>query len=81
MITTREHLLDWVVAALRDHQGKAKLVDVAKHIWTHHENDLRDSDDLFYTWHYDMRWAATKLRKQGKLRAADKTPRGVWALT
>jgi len=37
--------------------------------------------DLFYTWQYDMRWAATKLRRDGKLKAATRSPKGTWELT
>ena len=79
-MATRQDLPDWVVAALRDKGGKAKIVDVAKHIWRHHEDELRSSDDLFYKWQYDMRWAATKLRDGGILMPSNTVPRGVWAL-
>ncbi|MAN98240.1 hypothetical protein [uncultured Roseovarius sp.] len=61
----REDLKKWVVEALKDHGGQAALIDVAKHIWKHHEVELRASGDLFYKWQYDMRWAAMVLRKQG----------------
>jgi len=51
---------------------KASLLDVCKYIWMHHEQDLRSSERLMYTWQYDVRWAATQLRKNGKMRAAGK---------
>lgn len=35
---------------------------------------------MFYTWQYDVRWAATTLRRTGKLRAAEVLPSGVWEL-
>ena len=61
----KSELKKWVKDALRQHGGTASLLDVAKHIWTNHESDLRASGDLFYTWQYDMRWACTDLRKDG----------------
>ena len=79
-MATRQDLLDWVLEALQGQGGKATISDVAKHIWDHHEGELRESGKLFFTWQYDMRWAAKRLRDQNLLAAADSTPRGVWAL-
>ena len=79
-MATRQDLMDWVVDALRDNGGQASIVEIARHMWTHREDDLRGSGDLFFTWQYDMRWAALKLRASNTLCGADATPRGVWAL-
>lgn len=79
-MATKQDLVDWVEEALRTHGGRATLLDVARHIWGAHETDLRESGALFYTWQYDMRWAATKLRHQGVMRAADESASGVWEL-
>lgn len=76
----RSDLIDWVEAALRKSGGEATIVEIAKLIWSAQEEELRNSGDLFYTWQYDMRWAALKLRKDGKLADADSTKRGTWAL-
>ena len=76
----RADLMTWVRDALVGHGGEASIVDVSKHIWEHHKADLRASGDLFYTWQYDMRWAAKRLRDEGKVAAPEATPRGVWAL-
>ena len=76
----RSDLVDWIEAALRDNGGEATIVEVAKAIWSSHEDELRDSGDLFYTWQYDMRWAALKLRKAGRLAEAADGRRGLWAL-
>lgn len=76
----KERLEAWVVEALRSSLGSAKLVTIAKHIWKHHEAELRSSGDLLYTWQYDMRWAANVLRRKGVLRAVSISPRGVWEL-
>jgi hypothetical protein len=67
----REILKKWVLEALRSLNGQGHVKDVAKHIWSHHEGDLRDSD-LIYTWQYDMRWAATKLRHERKIKQVAK---------
>ena len=77
---TKEVLMTWVEDALRRSGGQATLLEIARIIWQIHEQELRSSGDLFYTWQYDMRWAATKLRHAGRLRAAEDCPRGVWIL-
>lgn len=79
-MATRQDLTNWVYEALAEHGGEANIVEVARHIWERHETDLRASGDLFYTWQYDMRWAAKRLRDEGKVAAPDATPKGTWAL-
>lgn len=76
----RELLLDWVEEAVRSLGGKARVIDVSKEIWSTHENEIRNAGDLFYTWQYDMRWAALRLRKNGILAPADKRTRA-WVLS
>jgi hypothetical protein len=76
----RQDLMNWIADALRDAGGGAKIAEVAKRIWSQHEKELRTSGDLFYTWQYDMRWAAKKLRDQGILVADGLSPRGTWEL-
>ena len=77
---SRDVLMDWLVEALEDRGGEAHLVQVAESVWERHEEDLRRSGALFFTWQYDLRWAALKLRKRGVLRAVDDTRKGVWGL-
>lgn len=77
-MTFKEDLKRWVLEAIDAHHGKASLINVAKHIWDEHESDLRSSGEGFYTWQYDMRWAAQALRDEGVLANADSTPRGIW---
>jgi hypothetical protein len=79
-LATKNDIKDWVLDALSKHGGSATLVQVATHIWDKHEEDLRASGDLFYTWQYDVRWAATELRKSGKMIGADLSPKGNWVL-
>jgi len=80
MSVTRNDLMPWILTALNDLGGEAKIVTIAKHIWDNHEKDLRSSGDLFFTWQYDMRWAAMKLRQVGKLAMPEDTERGRWAI-
>lgn len=75
----REILVLWVEDALVSLGGKAGVIDVAKEVWRQHRTDLTEDKDLFYTWQYDMRWAALKLRKTGVLEPADKRTRA-WVL-
>ncbi len=70
----------WLVDALKDGGGKGSIVQVCRHVWKNHEGDLRDSGDLFFTWQYDIRWAATELRKQGRMRSIHFSPAGLWEL-
>jgi hypothetical protein len=72
----KSDLEHWVLNALRDLGGEAPLVRVAEHIWSNHESELKQSGDLLYTWQYDMRWAAQRLKDRGIL---IKNPRS-WAL-
>lgn len=74
-------LLDWVLEALRSLGGQGKIAQICKHIWDNHEGDLRASGDLFYVWQYEMRWAATTLRRDGSLVPATQSPRGIWQLS
>jgi len=64
---------------LRDIGGTGKIVQIAKHIWDNHERDLRGAGDLFYTWQYDMRWAAQELQDEGKISKGGKNR--AWLLT
>ncbi|MBY6199711.1 hypothetical protein [Vibrio hangzhouensis] len=79
-MASRTDLQDWVFDALIHLGGSGSIVDVAKVLWKEHEPELRASGDMFYTWQYDMRWAATKLREQNKIKSAEESPRGVWLL-
>ncbi|EMQ2878115.1 hypothetical protein ACU6DI_002517 [Vibrio navarrensis] len=79
-MATKNDLKEWVCDAIRYHGGSARLIQVAKFIWNNHEADLRASGDLFYTWQYYMRWAATQLRKDKELKSVDESPTGVWEI-
>jgi hypothetical protein len=76
----REDLQEQILEALQELGGQGTIVEIAKIIYKNHVSDLEKSGDLFYTWQYDMRWAATFLRKEKKLKAAEKLPSGIWAI-
>jgi len=76
----REDLRKWLTEALEANNGSASIVEICKYVWEKYENELRRSGDLFYTWQYDIRWAATQLRKKGIIRAVDLSSKGIWEL-
>lgn len=80
MAKARNRITGWVVEALNDLGGSATFLNISKHVWEHHEADIRAVDDLLYEWQYELRWAAYFLRRAGALRSADESPRGVWEL-
>ena len=57
----------WGLKAASEAGGTTTLIEVAKRIWKNHELELRKSGDLFHKWQNDMGWAATELRKEGKM--------------
>lgn len=76
----RSDLPDAVVKALNELGGTGTVVDVARLIWRDHEAALKASGDIFYTWQYETRWAAQRLRDAGKLTYGRKNGRSVWQL-
>jgi len=79
-MATKSDLRDWVFNAVRSNGGKATIVEVSRDIWENHERDLRASGDLFYTWQYDMRWAAQDLRRLGKFASIPASDKRHWQL-
>lgn len=76
----RADLKQLVLDALIASGGSAKVVDIAKHIWSNNHAAINVSGDLLYTWQYDMRWAANGLRHDGLIKQVNACPRGIWAL-
>ncbi len=62
MAATKLSLKTWIVEALQEAGGALHHVRVAEHVWRHHKDELEQSGDLFFTWQYDLRWAAQTLR-------------------
>ncbi len=69
-VAEKTDLKEWVEEALRE-LGPAKVVEVSRWVWEHREAELRASGSLFYTWQYDLRWAAQALRDEGRLALSD----------
>jgi hypothetical protein len=80
-MATKVDLTRWILEALYAGGGFLHHARVAEAIWTAHEDDLRQSGDLFFTWQYDLRWAAQLLRDDGILEPVGKSRDGVWRLT
>lgn len=80
-MATKGDLSKWLIDALKANGGRASIVKVCTSVWATHENELRQSGDLFFTWQYDIRWAATELRKEGGIRPAASSPKGIWELS
>jgi hypothetical protein len=79
-VSDKKRLQAWVLEAVHGLGGSAKPLEVAQYIWMHHESELRDSGDLFFTWQYDMRWEAQKLRNSGQFRRKNGSRSGTWDL-
>lgn len=80
-MATKNDLIDWVVEALKDLNGSARIADICKHVWENHKEDLRGSGELFYIWQYDIRWAGVQLRQSGIMKPTAVSPKGIWQLT
>jgi hypothetical protein len=77
----RSALKTWVLVALRELGGEGKIVDVCKLVWRDHGDELEASGDLFYTWQYDIRWAAQYLRDNGYLVPVQRRRDAPWVLS
>ena len=79
-MSKREDLKPWVINALRAHGGSATIIEVCQYIWEHHEDELKSSGNLFYTWQYDVHWAAQTLHDNGTLRPVQGSRFRPWEL-
>lgn len=77
---TKNQLPQLLYDCLLELGGEGTIVQVCKCFWNHHEESLKKSGDLLFTWQYDIRWAATELRKAGKMVQAEGSPKGLWQL-
>ncbi|WP_077927657.1 hypothetical protein [Wohlfahrtiimonas populi] len=78
---TLEAMKPWIIEALEATDGKAWPKDVARYIWEKYRKDLENSGDVLYTWQYDLRWAAQKLRLEGIMKAVDGKRNKPWELS
>jgi hypothetical protein len=77
---TREDLQPLIIAALKANGGRARVYQVCKYVWDNHEDQIRLSGKLLYTWQYDIRWAAQLLRDAGILKPAHGDRTKPWEL-
>ncbi len=79
-LINRNSIQDLLIEALENNSGSANIVTIRKYVWKFYEMDLRKSGNFFYTWQYDIRWAATQLRDSGRIKTPDQSPKGIWEL-
>lgn len=79
-MANREDLRNWLIESLKANRGSASIVEVCEYVWDNYKNELKKSGNLFFTWQYDIRWAATQLRKKGIIRGVNLSPKGIWEL-
>jgi hypothetical protein len=79
-MTDRSILRGFLTEALDALGGSGTPLEVCKQVWIDHEGELRDSGNLFYTWQYDIRWAAQQLRIDGTLEPVGNGRRAPWRL-
>jgi hypothetical protein len=79
-MATKHDLRNWVYEAVSAYGGAATIAQVCKHVWTNHKSELEQSGDLFYTWGYDIRWAAQALRDAKLFKEKSLCKRGVWEI-
>lgn len=60
-------LRSWIVEALAVSGAATPALEVARHVWTHHESDLRAAGDLLLTWQVDLRRVAATMEQVGAL--------------
>ncbi len=77
----KQSLRNLIIEALQANNGSATIVPICKYVWDNYESQLKESGALFYTWQYDIRWAADALRRDGKLKPAYVSPKGIWELS
>ena len=85
----RKDLPDILYQLIKELGGSAKMMTIFRKFWADHKNEIKEDDDVFYTWNYDIRWAATELRKKGRMKkastqenthGADISPKGIWEI-
>lgn len=76
----RTIMKDWVVEALTELGGRGTILDINKHVWETHEDDIRAAGDLINEWQYELRWSGDLLRKSGLIKSTRSNNKGVWVL-
>lgn len=86
----RNDLPDLLYKTIQSLGGKASMMDIFREFWKFYASKLDPAEDMFYTWNYDIRWAATELRNNGRMKPAhskenpgelvDESPKGIWEI-
>lgn len=79
-VMSRKDFPEILYQSIKNLGGAASIVEVCKSVWNQYKDELSKAGDLFYTWQYDIRWAATELRKMGRMKAAELSPKGIWEI-
>ncbi|MEZ5017055.1 MAG: hypothetical protein R2800_08370 [Flavipsychrobacter sp.] len=74
----RVRLATYVLEALDAFNGSAHIWEVCRYVWLNYlREELSMDDKEYYTWQYDIRWAAQLLRHDNVIVSE---PRGYWTL-
>jgi len=85
----KKDLPDLLYNTIKSLKGRSSMMAIFREFWRTHASKLKDEDELFYTWNYDIRWAATQLRKEGRMKPAcsqenphglETSPKGIWEI-
>ncbi|KRF11302.1 hypothetical protein ASG90_16185 [Nocardioides sp. Soil797] len=71
-------LSSWILEALGVCGPSASPLQVAKVVWSRHEQDLRATGDLLFTWQLDLRTTAEAMAAEGTLSIASS---GAWTVS
>ena len=75
------YLVPWLREALRALGGRGTVTQVCRQIWRTHRRDLPRLGDAFFTWQYDVRWAAYLLRETGEASFEREGRNTIWHLS
>lgn len=86
----RNDLPDLLYEIIKSLGGKASMTNILREILKLYASKLNPSENMFYTWNYDIRWTVTELRRDGRIKPAhlkenpgelvDESPKGIWEI-
>ncbi|OEF96361.1 hypothetical protein [Desulfuribacillus alkaliarsenatis] len=77
----KDELPGKLIEVLKNLGGRGTILEICKKFWELYGKELNENDNLFYTWQYDIRWAATELRKSKIMKPKEISSKGVWELS
>ena len=78
-IVSKDDLPRLLENVLKEMNGNGYILDISKKFWIKYKDNITPDNNLFYTWQYDIRWAATELRKNNIMVRPD-LEKGLWTL-